>query len=273
MTAGDGDAGAAADPPSLAAAAEQWSRTERVRVGPYAVRYRRAGEGPPLVLVHGLGLSADFWFRNAPPLAASGLTVWAPDLPGFGRTEGPPLLTVPEQARWVREWGDAVGLGPAVYVGHSVSCQTALELAADHPARVTAVVLAAPTGDPRPLRLLRQAVGFVADPVLEPLDLIPAVGDPYLRAGFGRWLRTWRAAGGHDALATARRVSAPGVVILGRRDPVVPRRFAEELAGALPGGRCVVLPRGAHAVVFDAADDFNAAVIAFLREHGILARG
>jgi pimeloyl-ACP methyl ester carboxylesterase len=247
-------------------AAVAWSRERRVRVGPWDVRWREAGEGPPIALVHGLGLSADFWWRNGPPLAAAGFRVLAPDLPGFGKTDGPPFLSVPEQAAWTARWADALEIGPAAYVGHSVSAQAVLQLAADEPERVTALVLAAPTGDPAPLRRVRQALGFVTDPVFEPLGLIPAVGEPYLRAGVPRWLRTWAAAGKHDALAAARRVRAPGVVILGRHDPVVRRGFAEELARALPQGRCIELQRGAHAVVFDAAEDFNRAVIAFLRE-------
>lgn len=247
-------------------AAVAWGREHRVRVGQYDVRWREAGEGPAIVLVHGLGLSADFWWRNGPPLAAAGFRVLAPDLPGFGKTDGPEYLSVPDQARWITGWADAMGLGPAAYVGHSVSCQTALQIAAEHPERVTALVLAGPTGDPAPLRLLRQAVGFVADAVFEPVGLMPAVGEPYVRAGFGRWLRTWLAAGWHDAMAVAARVAAPGIVILGRHDPVVRRGFATSLAEALPGGRCVVFPHGAHAVVFDAADEFNAEVVAFLRE-------
>lgn len=243
-----------------------WARERWADVAPWRVRYREAGEGPALVLVHGLGLSADFWWRNGPPLAGAGFRVLAPDLPGFGKTEGPPSLTVPEQARWVAAWADAIGLGPAAYAGHSVSCQAVLELAATEPARVTALVLAAPTGDPAPLRRLRQAAGFIADPVFEPLGLIPTVGEHYLRAGFGRWLRTWAKAGSHDALAAAHRVRVPGIVILGRHDLVVRRGFAEELAKALPGGRCVVLEHGAHAVVFDAPEEFNAEVVRFLKD-------
>src|SRR6185503_6551784 len=118
-----------------------------------------------------------------PPLAAAGFRVLAPDLPGFGKTDGPQHLTVPGQARAVADWADAIELGPAAYVGHSVSCQAVLELAAAEPARVTAVVLAAPTGDPATLTRLRQVAGFVADPVFEPLGLIPTVGEHYLRAG------------------------------------------------------------------------------------------
>ena len=250
---------------TLPEAAEAWSRAPRVDVDGRAIRYREAGTGPPVVLVHGLGLSADFWLRNGPPIAAAGFRVLAPDLPGFGRTDGPAGLTVEEQARWVALWADAVGVGAAAYVGHSVSCQAVLELAATRPGRVTALVLAAPTGDPRPGRRLRQAAGFLADPVLEPADLFVRVGEAYAGAGPHRWLRTWWMAGRHDALACARRVRAPGVVIVGRRDPVVREAFARDLASAISGGRFVRLERGAHAVVFDAAEEFNRETIAFLQ--------
>ncbi|HSU16399.1 alpha/beta hydrolase [Longimicrobium sp.] len=247
-------------------AAVAWSRERWVRVGEYDVRYREAGEGPPVVLVHGLGLSADFWWKNGPPLAVEGFRVLAPDLPGFGKTEGPAYLPVEAQAAWTARFADALALGPAAYVGHSVSAQAMLQLAADEPERVAALVLAAPTGDPAPLRRTRQALGFVTDAVFEPVGLVPAVGEPYFRAGIPRWLRTWASAGGHDTLGAARRAKAPGIVILGKHDPVVRRGFARELAEALPGGRCIELERGAHAVVFDAPEDFNREVVAFLRE-------
>jgi 2-hydroxy-6-oxonona-2,4-dienedioate hydrolase len=252
--------------PALARAAEEWSRTQRVRAGRWDVRYRQAGQGPTLVLVHGLGLSADFWMRNGAPLAAAGFRVLAPDLPGFGRTQGPSALSVPAQAEAVAAWADALGIGPAAYVGHSISCQTVLQLAAADPRRVTALVLAAPTGDPRPLRLARQAAGFAAAAFVEPLDLIPAVGEPYFRAGVGRWLRTWIAGARHEVMPLAERVRAPSLVVIGRRDPVVRPAFARQLAGALPAGRVAVAEHGAHGVVFDAADEFNRATVDFLRE-------
>jgi pimeloyl-ACP methyl ester carboxylesterase len=243
-----------------------WGRPRHVDVDGRRMRYREAGEGPAVVLVHGLGLSADFWWRNGPELAAAGFRVLAPDLPGFGRTPGPVGLGVPGQARAVTAWADAVGLGPAAYVGHSVSAQAVLELAAVRPELVTALVLAAPTGDPRPGRLLRQAWGFVNDFYREPLSLFPAVLHPYLLAGFVRWVRTWVKAGRHDTMAAARRARVPALIVLGRRDPVVARSFADALEEALPGSRIAVLERGAHAVVFDAAEAFNREVVRFLRD-------
>ncbi|HEV2734078.1 MAG TPA: alpha/beta fold hydrolase, partial [Longimicrobiaceae bacterium] len=150
------------DPASLARAAAAWAGTHRVDVGRWRMRFRQAGEGPPIVLVHGLGVSADYWYRNGPPLAAAGFRVLAPDLPGFGRTETPDgALSVPEQAAALRAWAETMGLGPAVYVGHSLSCQSALELAVGAPGSVRGLVLASPTGAPWRRRMLRQGWGFL----------------------------------------------------------------------------------------------------------------
>lgn len=248
----------------LGEAAAQWSAERRVRVGRWRVRYREAGAGPPVVLVHGLGISADYWFRNGSPLAAAGYRVLAPDLPGFGRTRGPDGgLGVPAQAEAVRAWAEALGLGPAVYVGHSLSCQAALELAAREPGRVRGLVLAGPTGAPGP-RLLRQVVGLLRDAYREPWTLVPFVAQAYLHAGLGRVWRTWRQGTRHDPLPLLPRVRAPVLVVVGTRDPVVPEGYARALAEGLPRGRLVWVEGGAHAVHFDRAEAFNGAVLEFL---------
>lgn len=248
----------------LARAAAQWAVTQRVRADDWDLRYRDAGEGPPLVLVHGLGCSTDYWVRNGPWLAAEGYRVLAPDLPGFGRTEGPRGLTVVQQAYAVSVFAEAMGLGPAAYLGHSLSCQTVLELAATQPERVAALVLAAPTGDRRRKRLLREAAGFLRDIPREPPSLIPIVADAYLRAGPQRWFRTWLAGKRHDAFACAARVNAPTVVLVGDRDPVVTVSFARAMTYAVKGARLRIIPGAAHALIYDRPAGFNGAVLDFL---------
>lgn len=253
----------------LGEAAAEWSRTERVEVWGRAVRFREAGSGPPVVLVHGLGVSADYWYRNGPGLAAAGCRVLAPDLPGFGSTEGPPGgLPVPAQAAALGMWADAVGLGPAVYVGHSLGAQTVLELAVQEPRRVRGLVLASPTGAPRRHRRLQQGIGFLRDIPREPPALVPVVLQAYLRAGPRRVWRTWRQGARHDPLPLLPRVQAPGIVVVGERDTVVPKDFAEALAEGLPAGRVVWIPGGAHAVHFGRPAAFDRAVLEFVRELG-----
>lgn len=247
----------------LGEAAARWTSSQWVEVDGSRVRYRDAGAGTPLVLVHGLGVSADYWVRNASVVAAAGFRVLAPDLPGFGRTAGPAGgLDVPDSVAALRSWRDAVGLGPAVYLGHSLSCQTILELAAGHPDEVLGLVLAAPTGEGAATRrLIRQAIGLARDLHRESLTLAMLVAQAYLRAGPRRVFRTWRMGARHDPLPLLPRVSAPSLVIVGDRDPVVSLEFAERIADTLPAGRLVVVPGGSHAVIFEPTGVFNASVV------------
>ncbi len=252
-------------PEALGACAAAWARTQRVDAGPSPVRYREAGEGPVLVMVHGLGCSADYWVRNGPWLAACGFRVLAPDLPGFGRTPGPEGgLSIPAQSAAVARFADALELPPAAYLGHSLSCQAVLELAATQPARVTRLLLAGPTGDRRRKRLAHESLGLLRDVPREPPSLLPLIAQAYLRAGFTRWLRTWLAGKRHDAFAAAARVRVPALVLVGDRDPVSTVPFAHALAGAIRGGRVEVVPGGTHALIYSAPEAFNRAVAAFL---------
>lgn len=253
--------------PTLESYAAAWSAAKRVEVRGRAVRYREAGSGPAIVLVHGLGVSADYWWRNGPPLAAAGFRALAPDLPGFGHTEGPPALSVVDQAAALLAWADALEIGAAVYVGHSLSCQTILQLAADHPRRVAGLALAAPTGDPRPHRLLHQALALFLDLPRESFRLAREVAWAYLLAGPLRIWRTWRLGAGHDPLALLPRVHVPACVLLGTRDPVVPREFADELARGL-NAEIHWIEGAAHALIFTHAPEFNRELLGLMMEVG-----
>jgi 2-hydroxy-6-oxonona-2,4-dienedioate hydrolase len=254
---------------ALGEAAAQWATSRWVEADGWKVRYREAGRGgTPLVLVHGLGVSADYWTRNGPAIAAEGFHVLAPDLPGFGRTKGPPEgLEVGQQAHAVLEWSRVMDLPPAVYVGHSLSCQSVLELAVAHPEAVSGLVLAAPTGEGESRRrLARQAIGFLRDIRRESVTLAALVLQAYLRAGPGKVMRTWRLGALHDPMPLLPEVSVPVLVVVGENDPVVDADFAERMVAELRNGRLVLIPKGSHAVIFDPSGRFNEAIIRFMRE-------
>lgn len=251
----------------LGHAAVAWTSSRRVQAGVHTIRYREAGSGPAIVLVHGLGVSADYWIRNGPPLAAAGHRVLAPDLPGFGLTEGPEeAMGILAQAEALRRWANAMSLGAAVYVGHSLSCQTVLELAARHPSFVRGLVLAAPTGEGETIpRLARQAFGLLRDVRRESLRMALVVAAAYLRAGPRRILRTWHLGAKHDPLRLLSRVEAPVLIVLGERDPVVDPAFAERLARNLREARIAEVAGGTHGVIFDTAAGFNREVLDFMK--------
>jgi pimeloyl-ACP methyl ester carboxylesterase len=116
---------------------------KKLRVKGLEVRYFEAGEGAPVVLLHGasLGSSADVWARNLGPLAAHGLRVVAPDLPGFGETGNPTDHSLAYRRDFVLGLMDALGIARASIVGHSQSGRIALDLALRHPERVAKAVV------------------------------------------------------------------------------------------------------------------------------------
>lgn len=105
--------------------------------------YGEAGEGPPLVFLHGWGLTSRAYAATIPALASAGARVIAPALPGFGKSEEVPGdLTWEKLAAWVDDLLDHAGVDdPAFFVGHSFGGGVATMTAWHHPERVRSLVL------------------------------------------------------------------------------------------------------------------------------------
>lgn len=234
-------------------------------VGGRPVRVLRAGAGEPIVLVHGLGLSADFWRYHLQRLARAGYDAIAPDMPGFGRSTGPAFgFSVEQAAGWLADFARAAGIDRPVWVGHSVSAQYVLRLAVACPERVRALVLAAPTGEPGAFRWAAQLAGLAVTAFRERPRFVGHVLAAYLTTPPNRAIGSWLRARGHHALEDAPRIRCPLRVVHGERDPVVPRPFAEQLAALAPRGSLVSIPGSAHGVALAPAEPFCAALLDFL---------
>lgn len=108
-----------------------------------ALHYLVEGRGPAIVLVHGLGGFAETWRHNIPALAARG-TVYALDLPGFGRSGKPRArYDLPYFARVLHAFLDALEVPPVALVGHSMGGAVAVAYALTHPERVERLALLA----------------------------------------------------------------------------------------------------------------------------------
>src|SRR2546425_1136982 len=106
-----------------------------------ALHYLVEGRGPAVVLVHGLGGFAASWRHNIPSLAARA-TVYAVDLPGFGRSGKPSAAySLAYFARALHAFLDAVGVTQVSLVGHSLGAAVALTYALTRPARVERLAL------------------------------------------------------------------------------------------------------------------------------------
>lgn len=234
-----------------------------LRVDGRPARVLEAGSGPPVVLVHGLGLDADLWAPHLSGLAALGFRALAPDMPGFGHSDGPLTgLSTPDTAAWLGRLASALELERPAWVGHSIATQQLVRLAVAEPERVAALVLAAPTGRTGRHRL-HQFLGLARTAFRERPGIVTGVLRRYL-LGPVTTLGTWLRSTGHDTALDAPRVRAPTLLVLGQGDPVVPDEFGLLLLRLMPDAALERVEGAAHAVALDPAPTFTAAVGRFL---------
>jgi len=226
----------------------------------------RGDSTPAVVLVHGLGISGRYMIPTAQRLAPHA-RVYAPDLPGFGRSVKPPRpLGVEESSEALAAWMRANGLTRAALVANSFGCQVVVDLAARHPALVERAVLIAPTVDRARRTRWHQLTRFLLDIPREPPALIPIALWDYLTAGVSRIWRTLGHALRDRIEEKLPHVRVPTLVVSGGRDPLVPHDWAAHVARLLPAGQLHLIPDAAHAVNFNSPEELARVTLQFLRD-------
>ena len=189
---------------------------------------------PNIVLIHGLGMSHEYFDRFARALAARGYTPAAPDLPGFGDSPDAPPGGPKEHAAFLAEWADANAIRDGIWIGHSLGCNAAAQVARERPDLVRKLVCIGPLWTRRnPARLF---ASLLADTFREQLSIYIYVLRAYWRCGLWRWFATlfrYRQDLRRDPPSHAR-------MIAGRRDPLPDRAWIRDL----------ILVPGAHACHF-----------------------
>jgi pimeloyl-ACP methyl ester carboxylesterase len=235
---------------------------------------------PTVVLLHGAGFDHTTWALHSRWFAHHGFGVLAPDLPGHGRSGGATLPTIAAMADWTAALLGAAGAAKARLVGHSMGSLIALETAARHPTKVSALDLigtaatmtvgpdllkAAEANDPAAIDMVSiWGLGFQAE---LGGSLAPGL---WMYSGARRVLEQCRPGvlfndlsacnAYQDALAAAARITVPATVILGERDMMTPARAGKALAAALPNARTRVLRGAGHMMMQERPDELLAAL-------------
>jgi pimeloyl-ACP methyl ester carboxylesterase len=235
---------------------------------------------PTVTMLHGAGFDHTSWALHSRWFAHHGYGVLAPDLPGHGRSAGMPLSTIADMADWVAALLNAAGVAKARLIGHSMGSLIALETAARHPARVSALSLigtaATMTVGPDLLKAAEANDHAAIDMVsVWGLGYYAELGGSlapglWMHYGAARVLEQCRPGvlfndlsacnAYQNALAAAAQVTVPATVILGERDMMTPARAGKALAAALPNSRTVVLSGAGHMMMTERPDDLLAAL-------------
>lgn len=267
------------------------AQPEMIEIHGQPVTYHRAGEGPPLVLIHGITSSSRTWKRVMPRLAEK-YDVIAPDLLGHGRSAKPKGdYSLGAYASGVRDLLVALEVPKATIVGHSLGGGIALQYAYQFPDRVGRLVLVDTGGIDREVNLVLRAATlpgaeFVlpimfADPLHEAALKIRSVfGALGLRAsgdvqgvseGFSSltkadarraFLNTVRSVidpNGQKVTAKDRLYLAadiPSLIVWGERDRIIPSSHAQLAHELMPHSRLELFPEAGHFPFNDDPDRF-----------------
>lgn len=186
-----------------------------VRVGDIAVYYEIHGEGPPLVLIGGLGVDLTT-FAPLADLLARNFRVLTFDNRGAGRTDKPDIpYSIPMMADDTVGLMDALGLSRAHMVGLSMGGRIAIEIAAEHPSRVDRLVLlsTAATGTGR----LRTSLPTRALGLAKRLRLTPGAAEIQRQPHYA-YHHQIAASTTYDGSDRLDAIEAPTLILHGQRD-------------------------------------------------------
>lgn len=254
------------------------SRT--IRLADATIAMDDAGEGVPLLLLHGFPATRQLWSRVAPSLVEAGYRVLVPDLVGYGASEAPAgvRIDMASQARWMLQVLDSLGVERAVVVAHDVGSAAAQLMLANAPQRVLglAVLDGVYAGE-----WAMEAVASIQ--AWDPADahrLLPVLARRLGRGAGTRelltayegeqgGLRLIRAARDLDPRQTEhlgealRAGGAPALVLWGERDTFLPIDTVARPLAELLGASLVLLP-GGHFTPIDCPGEVATALRGFL---------
>jgi pimeloyl-ACP methyl ester carboxylesterase len=276
------------------------TRIETVAVHGRTVSYLAAGEGPALLLIHGIAGNCENWSEVVEPLARHH-TVIAPDLPGHGASEaGAGDYSIGALAAGLRDLMLMLGHERATVVGHSLGGGVAMQLAYQFPEMIERLVLVCSGGlGPEVSPVLRaaalpgadlfisvtagigQKIGSGLGRGLAAVGLRPnadvaevargyaSLDDPARRAAFLDTLRAVVGTRGQRVHAGDRLYlaeSVPVLIVWGARDSIIPVRHGEEAHRSIPGSRLEVFDDVGHLPQLEAPGRFIAVLESFLHE-------
>ena len=244
-------------------------REGHVEADGFRIRYREAGQGTPLVHLHGAG---GLRLSPAHDLLARHFRVIAFEMPGFGPSpENTRTRTMPELAATMALAAEALGLDRFNLWGTSFGGKTALWLAAQQPERLRGLVLESPaairpagnrppTGSPE--AMARALYGHPER--MPPIVLPDAATQAKTRALVVRLIGPDR---DPDLDARMRRIATPTLVLFGTLDQVIPPEMGRVYKELMPGSHLVLVDDAGHLIAAERPAAFTEVVVDFLERH------
>lgn len=274
----------------------QANTSKRVKTKNWDVHYNEAGEGFPLVLVHGGGPGASGWSNYNPniPYLSQYFRVIAIDLPGWGQSQ-PVAYEDRDNSGVLAEFLETLGIAKAAVVGNSMGGASVIRLAYERPDLVSHLItMGSPSGVPglfeaggltegvkvlerayfepsmETVRALTEIMTFDHSNITDELVAERLKNTLAQKAHFDNWI------GGHGKGPMVRlnqekipTITAPTLLMHGRDDRVTTFAHAIRLAGMIRNSRAVIVNRCGHWLQLEHANEFNSTVRRFLEDNPV----
>lgn len=265
---------------SIASAQTQSSLPPEKTVVVYGqnIRFIEAGQGPAVILLHGLGSVKEIWSANIGALSAK-YHVYAPDQIGFGHSDKPLLdYKIVTFVDFLHAFMQSQNLSKATLVGNSLGGWIAIDFAARHPEMVDKLVLVdsaglpwekAPAVDLNPssladMRALLDSIFY--DKKMASEEFVLQAFTNHVRNNDGYTIQRTLAGFAQNQFEDAKlsSIHAPTLVVWGREDELIPASRGEKLRDGIPGAKFVVFEQCGHVPQLEKPADFNRALFDFL---------
>ncbi|MFZ5816129.1 MAG: alpha/beta fold hydrolase [Bacillota bacterium] len=242
--------------------------------------YRESGSGDRvLLLIHG-NVASSVWWERVMALLPAGLKAYAPDLRGCGDSEKPEgAWGMHDLADDIFQFAQAVGIGRATVVGHSLGGAIAQQLAVEHPELVERLLLLN-SAEPAGLRVPEATYAQIEAIRNQPEIVKAALGamaptapkDPFLARvleesaakSTGAWARNGQALEAMNLVDEVGRLQMPVLLLYGEKDLLVTREMQERMHRQIPTSVLECWPEVGHSANVEDPERFVRRLVAFM---------
>jgi pimeloyl-ACP methyl ester carboxylesterase len=259
-------------------------REEFISVEGHRIRYLKAGNSKKnLILIHGLGASAERW-EHVIPQFSKHFTVFVPDLIGFGYSDKPNVdYTTEFFAKFIASFLQAVGLNKATIMGSSLGGQIAIEYTINNQKSVNKLVLVSPSGSMKQSTPALDAYVMAAlypDPEIAKnaftmmtgnnKDVNPEIVESFVQrmkmpnAKFAFMSTLLGLKHAEELVTKLEIIEVPTLVVWGELDPVIPIRYAKDFVKKIRDCRFYQMEDCGHTPYVEDPQNFAKIVLEFL---------
>jgi pimeloyl-ACP methyl ester carboxylesterase len=236
-------------------------KEKEISINNLKVNYKMAGEGEPLLILHGWGGSSGSWIEVQKILAKEGFKIIVPDLPGFGKTLTPSSVWgVDEYVDFVSNLIDKMAFQRVTILGHSFGGRLGIRFATSHPNRLEKLILCASAGIKHEFSFSQKIIWYLSvignfifskRPFNKLRDVARNIFYIFLRRkdyakARGVMKEIIKKVLDEDLKPELSQIQAKTLLIWGEKDKSVPIEDAYLMKENIPQSRLEIIPRASH---------------------------